>query len=326
MTPNTAPVTLAPVDQVRRIALSADGSRALVLSGKDVDCQEVACDEPFPETLTVFDTTSGRQIATRHEPCGLPVVWSGNGRVVLVGCDTNAGLWRPDDGNVRPVPVGDLLDIVALTKSGERLLVRKANGVPQLVDSATGGVLFEFPSAQLQPVAMNAEGSAIAALSSTGTGTIELFDTQTGRSRGQIAASTQIGELVNVRFTANDTVLAVTGTYYNSSAPGCATNSVTALWSVETMERIGTDFCGVSQATSLTPDGSKLVGVGIISAGTIPGPGRGFVLSTWDLTPGARTTVACAIAGRNLTNAEWTRYMGNEEAYRKTCPAYADGS
>jgi WD40 repeat protein len=39
----------------------------------------------------------------------------------------------------------------------------------------------------------------------------------------------------------------------------------------------------------------------------------------WDLDPASWRALACAIAGRNLSLAEWTRYVGTE-SYRETCP------
>jgi hypothetical protein len=35
-------------------------------------------------------------------------------------------------------------------------------------------------------------------------------------------------------------------------------------------------------------------------------------------------TAACALAGRNLTQVEWGRYLP-DEPYRMTCPSYPDG-
>jgi WD40 repeat protein len=47
---------------------------------------------------------------------------------------------------------------------------------------------------------------------------------------------------------------------------------------------------------------------------------RGIVV--WDLDPEHWVEGACAIAGRNLTRAEWDQHIGNLAAYRPTCPQY----
>ena len=42
---------------------------------------------------------------------------------------------------------------------------------------------------------------------------------------------------------------------------------------------------------------------------------------TWDLGPEALLGAACQLAGRNLTETEWSAYMSGLGARRETCPA-----
>ena len=49
--------------------------------------------------------------------------------------------------------------------------------------------------------------------------------------------------------------------------------------------------------------------------------GSGIVV--WDLDPEVWVTAACQLAGRNLTPAEWSQYIGDLAPYRQTCPGYA---
>jgi WD40 repeat protein len=42
----------------------------------------------------------------------------------------------------------------------------------------------------------------------------------------------------------------------------------------------------------------------------------------WPLNPNDLRDLACHAAGRNLTRAEWTRYMPKDEPYRATCPNF----
>ena len=60
---------------------------------------------------------------------------------------------------------------------------------------------------------------------------------------------------------------------------------------------------------ALSPDG-KYVFVG--------GPGASVRRITLD--PARWATVACDVAGRNLSRAEWDRYFGSIAAYDRTCP------
>ncbi len=48
----------------------------------------------------------------------------------------------------------------------------------------------------------------------------------------------------------------------------------------------------------------------------------------WDVDPASWQAMACRMANRNLTKAEWRRYMGpyyGDEAYRKTCEELPEG-
>ena len=48
------------------------------------------------------------------------------------------------------------------------------------------------------------------------------------------------------------------------------------------------------------------------------GTDQGIVV--WDLDPAHWIDGACAVAGRNLTEAEWEQYIGDLASYRQTCP------
>jgi WD40 repeat protein len=44
----------------------------------------------------------------------------------------------------------------------------------------------------------------------------------------------------------------------------------------------------------------------------------------WDVGFASWTARACRIAGRNLTEAEWRRFIGPETPYEHTCPGLPD--
>ena len=56
-----------------------------------------------------------------------------------------------------------------------------------------------------------------------------------------------------------------------------------------------------------TPDGSKLI--------VVYEDGKGFV---WPVSLRAREDHACAVAGRNFTREEWSRFVGRR--YLNVCP------
>jgi hypothetical protein len=59
----------------------------------------------------------------------------------------------------------------------------------------------------------------------------------------------------------------------------------------------------------------------------VNGPGTMFAETTdldpvlWRVDPGGWVNVACSLAGRNLTSAEWQHYLP-DRTYRRTCPQY----
>jgi hypothetical protein len=46
----------------------------------------------------------------------------------------------------------------------------------------------------------------------------------------------------------------------------------------------------------------------------------------WSTVPSDWVRTACRIAGRNLTQAEWTQLVGNDVPYHRTCPQWPAGS
>ncbi|HMK10068.1 MAG TPA: WD40 repeat domain-containing protein, partial [Acidimicrobiales bacterium] len=99
---------------------------------------------------------------------------------------------------------------------------------------------------------------------------------------------------------------------------GWAESSVGAitLWDPATGEQVGDPFVATDHPpqTSVfpSPDGRYL------AAG-------GDHLTLWDMDPAVWRQRACEAAGRNLTRAEWTRYLPEGEPYHVTCPQYPSG-
>ena len=64
----------------------------------------------------------------------------------------------------------------------------------------------------------------------------------------------------------------------------------------------------------LRPDGAAVA---------VNGP---FGVLEWTLDPEALAAAACVMAGRNLTLAEWSTYLGDDQEYEATCPDYPAAS
>jgi WD40 repeat protein len=79
-----------------------------------------------------------------------------------------------------------------------------------------------------------------------------------------------------------------------------------------TGQAIGDPFPSLAQfsAASVSPDGKTLI------------TGDGTQMMRWDIDWTTWRQTACRIAGRNLTQAEWSLYLPNGGPYRPTCPEF----
>jgi WD40 repeat protein len=82
------------------------------------------------------------------------------------------------------------------------------------------------------------------------------------------------------------------------------------LWDVATRKLIGAPLLASSTGGSVHffPDGRHVLATFANGTGVV-----------WDVDPAAWKARACSVAGRNLTRAEWTQFLGRR-AYRRVCP------
>jgi len=88
-------------------------------------------------------------------------------------------------------------------------------------------------------------------------------------------------------------------------------NGVVQLWDLTTREKIGGNLPGPTNVTAraaFTPDGNHLIAV--------YGDGTAIL---WDVDPTAWEAYACTVAGRGLSQAEWSELLPNEP-YQQVCP------
>ena len=80
------------------------------------------------------------------------------------------------------------------------------------------------------------------------------------------------------------------------------------LFDIASGRRIGDPFPTSPWSLAVSPDGKTF----------ITGDGAGMM--RWDIDSDRWRATACAVAGRNLTAAEWAQYLPHGERYRATCP------
>jgi hypothetical protein len=105
-----------------------------------------------------------------------------------------------------------------------------------------------------------------------------------------------------------------------AAAPGRWISAITGsgldeLIDVESGTRIGVPLRVAGDAST---DNN---GILVVEHGLYYGPPTGPVVY-YDLDPTSWEATACRAAGRNLTRAEWDRYLGTLGEYRATCPQY----
>jgi hypothetical protein len=89
----------------------------------------------------------------------------------------------------------------------------------------------------------------------------------------------------------------------------------TRLYDLQTGTQLGAPYPRKSSVTwgTFSLDGRSLVVGGL----------DGDPQITWDIDPASWREKACTVAGRNMTKAEWEKYMPAGEPYRAICPGYS---
>jgi WD40 repeat protein len=173
------------------------------------------------------------------------------------------------------------------------------------VDVARGVVLRTVPlGGQIGPLQYSPDGKTIITMRYT-EGALLLLDAATG----QIRATRRVtGWPDSWAFVHGGRRIAIQSEQDISS--GGSGPTALELWDATTLESFGKPVAVTSSGGSIpspSPDGTKLV---------IGSEGVAVLL---DLNPRHWVALACRIAGRNLTRAEWNQYLPGRD-YHRTCP------
>jgi WD40 repeat protein len=277
-----------------------------------------------------------------YGPKSMAFTGSGDDGSVVVKCDGRVVSWdlASTDRTPRwtqPVPNQAYASSLVVSPDGSRV-VAPTGYSSQLLDGATGELIGESPGAAIN-VAFSPDGTVVAAVSWPGD--VTLFDADD---------FTVIKTLVPSGGAANDGGLQDQGSPALALSPdndyvaAWHWNDGVEVWNVESGESMAVidgrrDYR--PSAPSDTPAAYNLVPGGIVfptatlsfdGAGTgldlnvvqtfSTGGGAGFhrALGTqWSLSDDALTETACRIVGRDLTEDEWAKYIGDSVPYRATC-------
>ena len=241
----------------------------------------------WPIVFLAFSPDGGRVVATTTSMNERPT------SVLDVGTGRVTSLEYPKiDGAIEATFSRDGRRLVVTSGFGGATVFRvRHNSVNP--DKALNGVA-STPSA----AAFSPDGRLLAIGSQNGT--IQLLDAQTFRALGSPSAVAP-GIIIFVGFSPDSRLLIAQ-----------SLDATNRLFDVEHRAPIGDAFPGSGAGfgiASFSPHSDTVA---------LPGP-TGTTL--WDLDDAHWRDHACKLAGRNLTRAEWSRYLSSVGAYRRTCAA-----
>jgi WD40 repeat protein/DNA-binding SARP family transcriptional activator len=302
------PVTTPAGQRPGVAAFSPDGQ---LLAASAAGSEQTSAGEPVgPWEIRLIDAGTARQIG--RLPTDSPVIaalaFSPAGRLLAAdNGDGRLSIWnlaeRRRQGNPLPVdPVPESLEAVAFSPDGRTLAAGSGDGTVILFDPTTGKQLGDPLAghvAEVESVAYSPDGALLA--SSSPDGTVIVRDAHSRRPIGEPLAP-GIGPIARIAFSHDGAVLAAAG----RSGP-------IALWDVQAGQLIG---------RPLAAHFPGAWGVALPNRNTLATAGEdGLVI--WNLHPSMLAERACALAGRNLTKAEWDQFLGGD--YRRTCPQWPQG-
>jgi len=288
--------------------------------------------------LACVDRRSGR-IATVSVGTGDVVIRSGTPpyREISRAPGVAAGLrtpstcvWRPDGrqiaiGNYPQTELAGVTSVALYDVAGQKL--RSTHAVPELiaalslvyrpdskvlwVSGPSGGTakVSELTDLDGRPRIRTAMTGSTVALDSSGRlvivtdNTVRRYDARTLRP---------LGPPLDVRGNA---------TYYVSPAPagGEVVLTNTGGWRLVDLD------AGRTLGPDMPMPGQGVAAFSGRGANVSAFAGTGPARAQWDLAPARVRAAACSLAGRNLTAAEWRRYLPTAGARERTCPRYPLG-
>jgi WD40 repeat protein len=270
----------------------------------------------FDQSVRLWDVATGEQIGEPllgHTEKTSFIVFSLDGAILFTTShDATIRRWDVATGQ----PIGEPLTGhtgpitgVDLSPDGTTLATPSSDGTARLWDAMTGepvGEPFTGHPRGAAGIDFSPDGG-ILAVGSFG-GIILLWDVETHQLIGE-PLDAGGWRIWDVSFSPDGQVLAA-----------ACEDGMLRLWDVATGLPIGPPLNSQYAATfgvDFSPDGSILAtcGKGVGVAGTV---------RFWDMDPEAWRARACAIAGRNLTQAEWDRYLP-DVPYEVTCEQWPTG-
>ena len=303
------PLTGHP-NNLRSVAFSPDGH---ILAAGSVD-----------GTIFLWDITTGQRLGVLADTESelWSVAFSPDGQ--LLASSTDDGriiMWNPNTGEQIDILTGHTDSVVSLTFSPDGRLLASGSRILGGEESEAlrpiGGEILLWDVQTLQPsgdplightgyvhsLAFSPDSRTLA--SGSADGTIILWDVRTHRPLAE-PLGRHGSTVYSVAFSPDGRTLASGGS-----------DRTILLWDVEARQPLGQPLVGHRSAVwsvAFSPDGLTL------ASGS---PDNTIIL--WDVNPKSWQEIACHIANRNLTPAEWAKFIGRDTPYTRTCPDLPQG-
>jgi WD40 repeat protein len=292
---------------VNSVCFSPDPDSNLLASGSDGK-RLASGSYDYDQTIILWDVATGQRVGEpltghRFRSDVLSVCFSPDGNLLASGSwDDTIILWDVATGQ----PVGEPLTghknslrSVCFSPDGKRLASGSSDNTIILWDVETRKRVDEPLKGHkdsVRSVCFSRDGNLLA--SGSADKTIILWDVKTGQQIGQSLIGHK-ADVVSVSFNPDGKRL-VSGSLDNTII----------LWDVETRQQVGqplTEHKNFVMSVSFSPDGKTLAS----------GSTDKTIILWDDVDPDSWPARARRIVNRNLTDAEWKQYLGDEQ-YRKT--------
>ena len=320
---------------VSPVAFSPDG-RYVVSGSQDV------VSGSYAGTVSVWDATTGKEIAHMNDGYATFVAFSPDGKYVVSDGGATTNVWEASTGReIIRMTHDNYRGFVAFSPDGKYVVSSSDNGTARVWEATTGKEIAHMMiyDKYIALVAFSPDGKYV--VSGSGDGTVRVWEAITGKETARMMHDVN-GFVTSVAFSPN-------GKYVVSGS-----NDGTArVWETTTGKEIarmthsGSD--GHVSSVAFSPDGkyvvsgsydgtvrvweattgkeiarmthdSQVLSVAFSPNGKYMVSGTYNAVRVWIYRPEDLIAEACSRVTRNITRAEWKQYIGDALPYQAVCP------